>query len=205
MIFRKINFRILAVLLLISVLFAYKLGYTHPGRTDANGGHYNRTTGVYHKHVKEDSQSEPEESGHVEINTGLVVSQNTITGDDDASALKFAAWNIRIMSDNSRDDAELYKIAQTLIDYDFIAIVELRDEVVLQRAQKILLQMGKAYDYQFSPAVGRGVKERYAFLYRALLVLSNRANCIRMPRMARMTSVAIRTGRHSVRVRLIFR
>ena len=26
--------------------------------------------------------------------------------------------------------------------------------------------MGTAYDYQFSPAVGRGVKERYAFLYR---------------------------------------
>lgn len=97
--------------------------------------------------------------------TDLLV-PNTITSDDDPSALKLAAWNIRIMSDNSRDDAELYRIAQTLIDYDFIAIVELRDEIVLQRTQRILAQMGKMYDYQFSPAVGRGVKERYAFLYR---------------------------------------
>ena len=62
------------------------------------------------------------------------------------------------------------EIARTLADYDFIAIVELRDEAVLKRTQRILLQMGKAYDYQFSPAVGRGVKERYAFLYKRDLV-----------------------------------
>ena len=49
------------------------------------------------------------------------------------------------MSDNSRTDAELEAIARTLVDYDFIAIVELRDEVVLKRTQEILLQMGKAY------------------------------------------------------------
>ena len=156
--FRKVNFRVLAIFLLIPVMFASDLGHTHPGRTDANGGHYNRETGEYHKHVKEDSQPD-------ETDTGLIISPNAIS-DDDPSVLKLAAWNIRIMSDNSRDDAELYKIAQTLIDYDFIAISELRDEVVLKRTQRILAQMGKAYDYQFSPAVGRGVKERYAFLYR---------------------------------------
>ena len=80
--------------------------------------------------------------------------------------LKLAAWNIRIMSNKSRTDAELMKIARTLADYDFIAIVELRDEAVLKRTQRILSQMGMAYDYQFSPAVGRGVKERCAFLYK---------------------------------------
>ena len=80
--------------------------------------------------------------------------------------LKLASWNIRIMSNKSRTDAELMKIARTLADYDFIAIVELRDEAVLKRTQRILSQMGTAYDYQFSPAVGRGVKERCAFLYK---------------------------------------
>ena len=80
----------------------------------------------------------------------------------DQSDLRLAAWNIRIMSNKSRTDAELMKIARTLADYDFIAIVELRDEAVLKRTQKILSQMGTAYDYQFSPAVGRGVKERCA-------------------------------------------
>ena len=91
-------------------------------------------------------------------------------GISEQSDLRLAAWNIRIMSNKSRTDAELMKIARTLADYDFIAIVELRDEAVLKRTQRILLQMGKAYDYQFSPAVGRGVKERYAFLYRSKLV-----------------------------------
>ena len=109
-----------------------------------------------------------------ETNTDLFVSENIITSDTDPSALKLAAWNIRIMSNNSRTDAELTQIARTLADYDFIAIVELRDETVLKRTQRILSRMGMAYDYQFSPAVGRGVKERYAFLYR-----SNRVRVIK--------------------------
>ena len=160
---RRVNFTILAVFLLIFSVLAHNLGYAHPGRTDANGGHYNRKTGEYHKHVKEDSQPD-------EIDTDPVVNQNTIASDTNESELKLAAWNIRIMSNKSRTDAELMEIARTLADYDFIAIVELRDEAVLKRTQRILLQMGKAYDYQFSPAVGRGVKERYAFLYKKDLV-----------------------------------
>ena len=161
--YKKVNFGILSVLLLMFAVFVCDLGHTHSGRTDANGGHYNRKTGEYHTHVKKDSQP-------AETETDLEVSQNTITSDGEQSELKFAAWNIRIMSDNSRTDAELEAIARTLVDYDFIAIVELRDEVVLKRTQRILSQMGKAYQYQLSPAVGRSVKERYAFLYRADLV-----------------------------------
>ena len=84
--------------------------------------------------------------------------------------LRLAAWNIRIMSNKSRTDTELKQIAKTLADYDFIAIVELRDEAVLKRTQRILSQMGKMYDYQFSPAVGRGSKERVAFLYKPELI-----------------------------------
>ena len=44
-------------LLLVSILccvivmfFAYDFGYTHPGRTDANGGHSHCKTGEYHTH-----------------------------------------------------------------------------------------------------------------------------------------------------------
>ena len=157
------NFRILAVFFSVFSVLSYDFGIAHPGRTDANGGHYNRETGEYHKHVKEGSQSD-------EIDTDLVVSQNTIASDAKHAELKLAAWNIRIMSNKSRTDAELEAIARTLADYDFIAIVELRDEAVLKRTQRILLQMGKAYQYQLSPAVGRGVKELYAFLYKEDLV-----------------------------------
>ena len=163
MMYRKVNFRILAVFLFIFFAVSYNYGDAHPGRTDANGGHYNSETGEYHKHGKKDSQP-------VENDADLVVSQNTVASDSEQAELKLAAWNIRIMSNNSRTDAELMEIAEILVDYDFIAIVELRDEAVLKRTQRILSRMGAVYDYQFSPAVGRGVKERYAFLYKPELV-----------------------------------
>ena len=84
------------------------------------------------------------------------------------SDLKLAAWNIRILSDSSRTDTDLHKIAKTLIDYDFIAISELRDEKVLKRLQRILSGSGAEYGYQISEPVGRvgsSHKEHYAFLY----------------------------------------
>ena len=133
----------LAFLLLIFSVLVHNSGYAYPGKTLV-----------------------PEESGDSEIDTGQVVRQNPLVSGAKQSELKLAAWNIRIMSNKSRTDAELMKIARTLADYDFIAIVELRDEAVLKRTQRILSQMGTAYDYQFSPAVGRGVKERCAFLYK---------------------------------------
>ena len=37
-------------LMLVSGVLFYDLAYTHSGRTDANGGHYNRKTGTYHYH-----------------------------------------------------------------------------------------------------------------------------------------------------------
>ena len=78
---------------------------------------------------------------------------------------RLAAWNIRIFSNGSRDDNELRHIAKVLIRYDFIAIVELRDEVVLMRTEAVLKGLGRNYDYVMSPPVGARVKERYAFLF----------------------------------------
>ena len=81
------------------------------------------------------------------------------------STFRLATWNIRIFSNGSRNDDELRHIAKVLIDYDFVAIVELRDEVVLMRTEAILAGMGRDYDYVMSPPVGAKVKERYAFLF----------------------------------------
>lgn len=81
------------------------------------------------------------------------------------STIRLAAWNIRIFSDNSRDDAELQLIANVLIDYDFIAVIELKDETVLRRTESVLELMGRDYDYLVSRPVGGKVKERYAFLF----------------------------------------
>lgn len=72
-----------------------------------------------------------------------------------------ATWNIRILSDGSRDDAELTIIASILDNYDLIAIQEARDTAVLDR----LIEMMPGYSYIASEPTGRGVKEIYGFFY----------------------------------------
>ena len=76
-----------------------------------------------------------------------------------------AAWNVRLFSDKSRDTTEVKRIADVLIDYDVVGLVELRDEQVLKRTVKQLEAMGRRYEYLISPPVGRHMKERFAFLY----------------------------------------
>ena len=173
--YRKVNYAVLSVLLLISAVFIYDFGYTHPGKTDAKGGHYNRKTGEYHYHGGAKPRppvniapTAPKNLGDAEVVPGPTVAQGVTGKVSRRSELKLAAWNIRIMSNKSRTDAELHKIAQTLIDYDFIAISELRDERVLKRVQRILSESGAEYGYLISDPVGREGsphKERYAFLY----------------------------------------
>ena len=173
--FREVKLKVLPVILLIFTVFAYDFGYTHPGRTDANGGHYNRKTGEYHYHGRAKPRppaniapTVPKNLGAAEVVPGPTVAQGVTGKVSRRSELKLAAWNIRIMSNKSRTDAELHKIAQTLIDYDFIAISELRDEKVLKRVQRILSESGTEYGYLISDPIGREGsphRERYAFLY----------------------------------------
>lgn len=40
----------IAVALLLAAMICCVAGFAHPGRTDANGGHWNRSTGTYHYH-----------------------------------------------------------------------------------------------------------------------------------------------------------
>ena len=173
--FRKVNFSVLAVILFISSVLTYDFGYTHSGRTDANGGHYNRKTRGYHYHGGGRSRSRvnvspaaPKSLRSAEVDTTLTVQANSTVKVSRRSELRLAAWNIRILSDKSRNDNELRKIAQTLVDYDFIAISELRDENVLERIQGMLSESGAEYGYLISDPVGREGSphtERYAFLY----------------------------------------
>lgn len=177
------NFSRFALFLLIFLVLAHNLGNAHPGGLDANGGHYNRKTGEYHKHVKKDSRTRgkvkptvdkvspivDKKLSDTQVDNRLVMPQNqSVVRGTKKPELKLAGWNIRILSDGSRNDAELHEIARTLIDYDFIAISELRDEKVLQRIQRILSESGAEYGYLISEPVGREGsphKERYAFLY----------------------------------------
>ena len=84
-----------------------------------------------------------------------------------ADTLSIATFNIRIFSNNSRDESELYQICNLLKEFDFIAIQEVRDTVILDRTVLMLKnQFNLDYKYLASPKTGRKVKEIYAFLYR---------------------------------------
>ncbi|MBU0650922.1 endonuclease/exonuclease/phosphatase family protein, partial [bacterium] len=85
---------------------------------------------------------------------------------ENPDSVTVASFNIRIFSDNSRDDKELNVIADILKKYDVIAVQEVRDEQVVKRTLEILKKKGLVYGYMISDAVGRGVKEKYVFLFR---------------------------------------
>lgn len=63
-------------IILSMLLFCFSLSptaYAHPGRTDANGGHYNRSTGEYHYHNGGSSNSKPSSGSTSTNNTSPTV------------------------------------------------------------------------------------------------------------------------------------
>jgi endonuclease/exonuclease/phosphatase family metal-dependent hydrolase len=157
----------------LSLLLVSTAAYPHSGGIDTQGGHNDRAAGTYHFHQ------------------GLLAGEAFATKEEGAVALqvevepapteelprlqlppvppgqiRLASFNIRIYSTGSRDDTELRLIADRLQQFDIVAIQELRDEEVLQRTLAILEARGHVYKAMISPPVGRGVTERYAFLWR---------------------------------------
>ena len=59
--FKKQGFKILVILSIL--LFSAVVAYTHSGRTDSRGGHYNRKTGTYHYHNSGTTRSSTTRSG----------------------------------------------------------------------------------------------------------------------------------------------
>jgi len=77
-------------------------------------------------------------------------------------SIKLASWNVRILSDNGRDDLELQKIATIIERYDIVAVQEVRDDEVINRLLNILPE---EWDAIISNKTGRGVKEQYTYFY----------------------------------------
>ncbi len=96
----------------------------------------------------------------------LSSSEKDTVPDKNPNNIIISSFNIRILSDKSRNDKELDSICDILKKYDITAIQEVRDEKVLSRIVTILKRRGIIYGYEISPKVGRTVKERYAFLYK---------------------------------------
>jgi hypothetical protein len=85
-----------------------------------------------------------------------------------ADTISIATFNIRIFSNNSRDDEELLQICNLLKEFDFIAIQEVRDTQILDRTVSMLKnQFNLDYRYLASDRVGtEKSKEINAYLYR---------------------------------------
>ena len=83
---------------------------------------------------------------------------------EEKGCLKLASWNVRILS-KKRSPAALSKIAAMLRNYDFISVLEVRDQEVIEKLCSLLAGYGKQYGYQLSPPLGNKIKERYCFLY----------------------------------------
>ncbi|MBD3361276.1 hypothetical protein GF358_00635, partial [Candidatus Woesearchaeota archaeon] len=76
--------------------------------------------------------------------------------------ITIASFNIRKFSDNSRNDAELEKIASVLKQFDLIAIQEvIGDTNILDRT----VEKMPGYNFIVSSRVGNIQKERYAFIF----------------------------------------
>jgi len=76
--------------------------------------------------------------------------------------IDIATWNIRYFTDNSRDDTELQQIAALFTNFDFVAVQEARDTVVLNRLKAML----SGWSYIVSSEVGDSQKELYAYFYK---------------------------------------
>ena len=70
--FRKLLV-ILSLILTTGMLFFYDLAHTHSGRTDANGGHYNRKTGEYHYHNSGTSNSSTNHEDGIYLVAGAII------------------------------------------------------------------------------------------------------------------------------------
>jgi endonuclease/exonuclease/phosphatase family metal-dependent hydrolase len=159
--------------ILLPALLLASTAFAHGGGIDGQGGHNDRAESNYHFHqgplagetfaTKEDGTS----ALQVEVEPGPTEElPRPQLPPVPLGQIRLASFNIRIYSTGSRDDTELGLIADRLQQFDLVAIQELRDEEVVQRTLSILEARGHVYHAMVSPPVGRGVKERYAFLWR---------------------------------------
>lgn len=77
-------------------------------------------------------------------------------------SIYIASFNIRNLSDRSRDDEEMANIAMVCSEFDLIAIQEVRDVESLER---LCAEIPWSATYTVSDLIGRSQKERYAFVF----------------------------------------
>lgn len=143
-------------LVIVGVFCLGMSSWAHRGGLDDLGGHSTGDEYHFHKGALKNQSFPTKEKAREALAQGKV-----------QPTLKLASFNIRIFSNKSRNKTELKKIVKQLQPYDIIAIQEVRDSQVLDRALTLLEEnTGVVWAYEVSEKVGNKVKERYAFMYR---------------------------------------
>ncbi|MCK4742918.1 MAG: endonuclease/exonuclease/phosphatase family protein [Sulfuriflexus sp.] len=146
----------IAALCVLAAITVSLQSHAHRGGLDAIGGHNTAQTYHFHKGVLK---------GKAFADKGKAI--EALNKSESKPAITLASFNVRIYSNRSRDDVELRQIVEQLSPFDIIAIQEVRDSIVLDRTIVMLNALsGVKWDYLISEKVGRGVKERYAFMFR---------------------------------------
>jgi endonuclease/exonuclease/phosphatase (EEP) superfamily protein YafD len=156
-----------------ALLLISTAAFAHSGGLDGQGGHNDRAAGTYHFHqgllAGETFATKEQATTALQVEVSPAPTEEfprPQLAPTPPGQIRLASFNIRIYSTGSRDDTELGLIADRLQQFDLVAIQELWDEEVVQRTLSILEARGHVYHAMVSPPVGRGVKERYAFLWR---------------------------------------
>lgn len=111
---KKIVLKIL-IIFIILILFVVDISFAHPGRTDSNGGHYNRSTGEYHYH-NDGSSTNSNESYYTIVN-------------NDSELLE----ELQIKYDDLQEQIDKYE--NSLESYGYNSIDEMNQKIKDQHTQ----------------------------------------------------------------------
>lgn len=104
--------KIILYIFIIIILFV-PVSFAHSGRTDSNGGHYDRSTGEYHYHHGY--------SAHQHING--ICPYNDTSYDDSTGQYSFSDINDELLTDlqaeNGNLENEISKLEEKIYDYEY--------------------------------------------------------------------------------------
>jgi len=136
--------------------------YSHGGGVDGNGGHLDRSTGIYHCHNN---------------NCLTTDSTNNFTASE---TIKIATFNIRTFGKSKLKKPDVMsELANIVKQYDLVAIQEIKDisGTTAPKFLEVINVDGSAYDFIISERSGRNnddksSQEQYAYFYNTNTVVA---------------------------------
>jgi len=137
--------------------------HAHSGRIDDNGGHWDRKTATYHFHKGPlAEQSFPSKKVAVAALQAALQDNPPFP----MQTITVASWNMHNLAYRGKE-TKLGIINLILSRYDLIVLQEVGKPKVIDHLQKALQEVFQLPYKQKVATVGKGKKERYAFLWRS--------------------------------------